>query len=104
MAELPFPEASFDVVTAFETVYFWPGLERSFQEIFRVMKPGGVFLVSNESTGHDKVAEKFARIIDDMVPYTVEEIGDAMKKTGFTVIETDIEQRTNRIAVVGQKS
>ena len=101
VAELPFPEATFDVVTAFETVYFWPGLEKSFREIFRVMKPGGVFLVSNESTGHDKIAEKFSRIIDGMVPYTVEDIGDAMQKTGFTVIETDIDQRTFLFAVVG---
>ena len=28
-----FTDASFDVVTAFETVYFWPGLPKCFQEV-----------------------------------------------------------------------
>ena len=43
-----FTDASFDVVTAFETVYFWPGLPKCFQEVYRVLKPGGIFLICNE--------------------------------------------------------
>ena len=41
VAELPFEAEQFDVVTAFETVYFWPGPVESFQEVWRVLKPGG---------------------------------------------------------------
>ena len=46
--ELPFADDSFEQVTAFETIYFWPNLEEAFQQVFRVLKPGGSFLVCNE--------------------------------------------------------
>ncbi len=43
VAELPFEAEQFDVVTAFETVYFWPELAQNFREVYRVLKPGGIF-------------------------------------------------------------
>ena len=43
VAELPFEAEQFDVATAFETVYFWPELAQNFREVYRVLKPGGVF-------------------------------------------------------------
>ena len=43
VAELPFEAEQFDVVTAFETVYFWPELAQNFREVYRVLKPGGTF-------------------------------------------------------------
>ena len=36
VATLPFSENSFDLATAFETVYFWPGPTESFREVCRV--------------------------------------------------------------------
>ena len=44
VVELPFEAEQFDVVTAFETVYFWPELAQNFREVYRVLKPGGIFL------------------------------------------------------------
>lgn len=41
VSSLTFPEHTFDLVTAFETVYFWPEISRSFGQIFRVLRPGG---------------------------------------------------------------
>ena len=35
----------YDLVTAFETIYFWPGLEKSFSEVCRVLKKGGTFAI-----------------------------------------------------------
>ncbi len=33
VSDLPLPADSFDLATAFETVYFWPGLERCFAQV-----------------------------------------------------------------------
>ncbi|WP_443626684.1 class I SAM-dependent methyltransferase, partial [Catenibacterium sp.] len=33
VSAIPFPDAAFDYVSAFETVYFWPGLAKCFTEI-----------------------------------------------------------------------
>ena len=38
VAELPFKAEQFDVVTAFETGYFWPELAQNFREVYRVLK------------------------------------------------------------------
>ena len=33
---LPFSENTFHLVTAFETIYFWPGIQVAFQQVYRV--------------------------------------------------------------------
>ena len=39
VAKLPFKDGVFDLATAFETVYFRPGLEHCFSEVCWVLKP-----------------------------------------------------------------
>ncbi len=43
VSALDLPEGKYDLATAFETIYFWPGLERCFAQVARVLKPGGNF-------------------------------------------------------------
>jgi len=45
---LPFRDGFFDVVTAFETTYFWPDLQAGLIEIRRVLSPGGRLVITNE--------------------------------------------------------
>ena len=45
---LPFAEAQFDLITAFETVYYWPDLAQAFAQVFTVLKPGGQFFICND--------------------------------------------------------
>ena len=50
---LPFGANHFDVITAFETIYFWPNLPNTLKEIKRVLKPGGTFIIMDVmSPGH----------------------------------------------------
>lgn len=43
-----FPSRTFDLITAIETYYFWPSLPDAFEEIKRILKPGGKLLMVNE--------------------------------------------------------
>ena len=70
VSELKLQSEHFDLATAFETVYFWPELERCFTQVARVLKPGGLFLICNESDGTDAASKKFEAIIDGMKCYT----------------------------------
>lgn len=49
VAALPFPDRTFDLVTAVETHYYWPDLPANVREIFRVLKPGGTFVLIAET-------------------------------------------------------
>ncbi len=69
VADLIFAANQFDLVTAFETIYFWPDLLQSFREVHRVLKPDGMFLICNECGGDNEKDEKWTEKIDGMTIY-----------------------------------
>lgn len=83
---LAFEDATFDIVTAFETVYFWPDIEKCFGEVKRVLKPGGTFLIGMESNGSDNLIMKFWKHFIDMELYTDEEIATFLENINFSEI------------------
>lgn len=89
VSDLRLPVDTYDLATAFETIYFWPGLENCFAEVCRVLKTGGVFMIVNESDGTDETSLKYEKIIDGMTCYTIEQIEAALKATGFSSITSD---------------
>ena len=58
VSALDIPDGSFDLATAFETIYFWPGLEKCFSEVARILGPDGTFMIVNESDGADGPSKK----------------------------------------------
>ena len=86
---LPLPADAFDLATAFETVYFWPDLAECFGEVRRVLRPGGVFLICNESDGTDETSLKYEKIIDGMKCRTAEELTEALNAAGFSDVRID---------------
>ena len=84
IAQLPFAENTFDLVTAFETIYFWPGLVDCFREVYRVIKPGGTFFICNESNGETKKDDKWVEKIGGMTIYNAAQILTALHQVGFT--------------------
>lgn len=103
VSALDLPEKHYDLATAFETVYFWPGLENCFAQVYRVLKQGGLFLICNESDGTDAAGLKFEKIIDGMKTYTAEQIESALKAAGFSGIRTDRHPSKPWIAVLAKK-
>ena len=83
VAELPFAAEQFDVVTAFETVYFWPDLPQCFMEVHRVLRPGGTFFICNESSGDTDKDEKWTKIISGMTIYNDTRLKMYLEQAGF---------------------
>ena len=93
----------YDLATAFETIYFWPGLEKCFSEVNKALKPGGFFMIVNESDGTDKTSLKFEKIIDGMTCHTVEEIESELKRAGFSKVKKYHHERKPWITVIAKK-
>ena len=103
MSNLALPEGAFDLATAFETVYFWPGLEKCFSQVAKVLRPGGMFLICNESDGEDKTSLKYEQIIDGMKCYTAKQLEAALRKAGFSKVTADHHPSKPWITVIAQK-
>ena len=93
----------YDLATAFETIYFWPGLEKCFSEVNKALKPGGIFMIVNESDGTDKASLQFESIIDGMKCHTVEEIEGALIEAGFSKVKSDHHESKPWITVIAKK-
>ena len=102
-SKLPFQVEQFDLATAFETIYFWPGLENCFTEVCKVLKQGGVFLIVNETDGSDAASRKYEKIIDGMVIHTEEQIEDALKAAGFSKVVSDHNASHPWLTVIAEK-
>ncbi|WP_407410374.1 class I SAM-dependent methyltransferase [Methanobrevibacter sp.] len=83
---LPFDDETFDVVTAFETVYFWPNIEKCFAEVKRVLKPGGIFLIGTESNGSDNIPMKISEKLINMTVYNDKELCQYLVNNDYSQI------------------
>jgi len=88
VSELPFPEDMFDLVTAFETCYFWPDMVDDLREIGRVLKPGGTLLLANEAYEHDRFAKRNSRLVKwgDINLYAPKEYRKFLSASGYSDI------------------
>ena len=77
---LPWEDQKFDVVTAVETVYFWPNLPQCFQEVKRVLKPGGQFAIMLEVIEGDSI---WTNVVEGMTVYSPEMLKDMLEQAGF---------------------
>ena len=101
VAELPFEAEQFDVVTAFETVYFWSDLPQCLREVRRVLKPGGTFLICNESSGDTDKDEKWTEIIGGMTIYKDIELKAYLEQAGFHDVQ--IHKKKSWLCITARK-
>lgn len=100
--QMPLAKNLFDVVTAFETVYFWPSLAKGISEVFRVLKQGGTAVIANEMDGLLPEYRNIENAVG-MLVYTIDEISDALTKAGFTDIQSRHDENRHFICVTAVK-
>jgi len=103
VSALDLPDEHYDLATAFETIYFWPGLEKCFSEVAKVLKTGGRFLIVCESDGTDETGLKYEKIIEGMKCHTIPEIEAALKSAGFSSVKSDHHKEKPWITVLATK-
>jgi ubiquinone/menaquinone biosynthesis C-methylase UbiE len=97
--KISFKDDFFDLVTAFETYYFWTNLPNALKEIKRVLKPGGKMLLVNELmygvTDEKLVEETHVKL------FPLDEIQNVMRSVGFVDVQLFSQSRWN--AFIAQK-
>ena len=103
VANMPFLDASFDCASAFETIYFWPGLVECFIEVNRILKNDGIFMICNECDGLNEEDEKWTKVIDGMNIYNEEQIHVALEKAGFSEIKSHYDNKKHWLCILAKK-
>lgn len=101
--QMPLARDMFDVVTAFETIYYWSSLALGASEIFRVLKPGGTCIIANEMDGIGPGARALERAVTGIRIYTIDEIIEDLTEIGFTQIQSLHDQEHHFICVTARK-
>lgn len=108
--ELPFENNTFDIVTCSQSFHHYPETDKPLQEALRVLKPGGLYIISDTGVGPFK---KFGVKVDDFIYRTFSNSGDCnisylekmvkdMENNGFKIIHKN-KVTTFIYTVVGEK-
>ena len=107
VSQLPFPDETFDLITAVETHFWWPDLPSDLHEVFRVLKPGGKLVVIAEvykgaNTRTAKMIEIYAAKVG-MTLLGVDEHRELLSGSGFSDVEVVVEEQKGWIFASGKK-
>ena len=101
--QLPLAKESYDLVTAFETIYYWHSMELGAQEMYRVLRQGGTCLIANEMDGLAADVRTFEKTVGGFRVYTIDEIAEYLANAGFTDIRSRHDETRHFICVTGKK-
>lgn len=107
VSELPYPDRMFDLITAVETHFWWPDLPRDLREIFRVLKPGGTFIIIAEvyqgaNTTMAKLCEENAPRVG-MTLLNRDEHREVLANAGFSDVQVTVAPDRGWICAIGRK-
>jgi ubiquinone/menaquinone biosynthesis C-methylase UbiE len=107
ISQLPWPDDSFDLVTAVETHFFWPDLPGDLREVRRVVKPQGRFAIIAEvykgsQAPMSRAVEANAHKIS-MTLLTPEEHQQLLEGAGFADVHVFTDPQKGWLCATGRK-
>ena len=102
VSSMPFPDATFDVVSAVETYYFWPDMTEDLAEVRRVMKPRGQLVIMAGMYRGSEFDKRNERLIQagGMRCFSVQEFEETLKDAGFPMVAVTVAPRKGWVCVV----
>ncbi|HKM09494.1 MAG TPA: class I SAM-dependent methyltransferase [Candidatus Methanomethylophilaceae archaeon] len=102
--ELPYPDKTFDLVSAFETYFFWTDPVTAFREIYRVLRPNGILMVISEQYPHPNFEERNKKVADRTGLKLIdnEELLSILIDAGFKVEYTTLPEK-NWVCFIANK-
>lgn len=103
VTQMPLAREIFDVVTAFETIYYWSSLDVGAAEMLRVLKPGGMVVIANEMDGEGEQDRITERAVGGIRIYSINEIKQSLIDAGFNNIDARHDEGRRFICVNARK-
>ena len=105
VSEMPFYDETFDIVTGFETIYFWPDFINDLKEVNRVLKKDGLVFFCNEAVYREGQMEKYDNLVEllDMKIYSEDVLKESLEKTGFKDFKAYVDEEHDWICVTARK-
>ena len=88
VSNLPFDNNSFDIISAFDTINFWPDYKKAISEIRRTLKNNGVFFIINAYPKEGTKWYDFVKFKSDS------EYRDFLIENGLKNVESAVEKNT----------
>lgn len=105
VSEMPFYDETFDIATAFETIYFWPDFINDLKEVNRVLKEGGFIFICNEAVYHEGEMDKYDDLVEllDMKIYSEDVLEKSLKTAGFEDFKAYFNNENDWICIIAKK-
>ena len=105
VSEMPFYDETFDIVTGFETIYFWLDFINDLKEVNRVLKKDGLVFFCNEAVYREGQMEKYDDLVEllDMKIYSEDVLKESLEKTGFKDFKAYVDEEHDWICVTARK-
>lgn len=101
--DMPIDDEEYDLVSAFETIYFWPEIGESFKEVSRVIKPNGQFMIAQGTDGNHPDDEMWLATVEGMHVYTAEDLKEYLLNAGFSRVESYVKENDYILVVIARK-
>ena len=105
VSEMPFEDNTFDIITGFETIYFWPDFINDLKEVNRVLKKDGLLFFCNEAVYREGEMDKYDDLVEllDMKIYSENVLKESLQKTGFKDFEAYTDDENDWICIIAKK-
>ena len=104
VSSMPFPDATFDCVSAVEAYYFWPDIAADLAEVRRVMKPSGQMVIIAGMYRGSRFDKRNMRLIraGGIRCFSVQEFEETLQDAGFSAVAVSVEPRKGWVCVVSE--
>jgi ubiquinone/menaquinone biosynthesis C-methylase UbiE len=105
VSSMSFNDGAFDLITAFESHYFWPDLRSDLREVYRVTKQNGQLLIAGAAYKNKKHDRRNRRFVDaiGMTYLSIEELREALEDVGYSEFDALEEENKGWFAVKCRK-
>ncbi|WP_407411333.1 class I SAM-dependent methyltransferase [Methanobrevibacter sp.] len=100
---MPLEDESYDLASAFETIYFWPEIGETFKEVSRIIKPNGQFMIAQGTDGNHPDDEKWLATVEGMHVYTAPDLEKYLLDAGFESVESYVKENDYIMVVIAKK-